>query len=114
MAAKFTLNPAGVGEFLKTDPALREKLAAHVRSGVEYAQSIAPVGDATEGGAYTRSGRKPGDYRAGLRGEVVEGRNRLTGRVVSTDFKSHWIEYGSARMPKRRVLGRTMDHLKGH
>lgn len=113
MAVKFTLNPAGVGEFLKTDLALREKLAAHVRSGVEYAQSIAPVGDPGDA-VYAKGGRKPGAYRDGIEAEVVVGRTRLTGRIVAKDQKSWWIEYGAAHMPKRRVLGRTMDHLKGH
>lgn len=108
----FELNTRGIGYYLKNDPELRAALAATVAQGVAYARSIAPVGHAGEGGAYRKSGRAPGEYREGIVGQVVVGKSRMVGRILATDFKSWWIEYGSAHMPKYRVLGRTMDHMQ--
>jgi hypothetical protein len=110
----FTLDTQGIGEYLRTSGQLRAALAAVVAQGVAYARSIAPVGrGAGEGGAYLpRTGRRPGDYRNGIVGEVAVTRTRMVGRVLATDFKAGWIEYGSEHMPKYRVLGRTTDHTK--
>lgn len=110
----FELNTTDIGVFLRTNPELRAALADVVAKGVAYARSIAPVGHAGEGGAYqATTGRHPGDYRDGIVGEVRVSKSRMVGHVLATDFKSWWIEYGSAHMPKYRVLGRTMDHLSG-
>jgi hypothetical protein len=107
---EFTLDPNIVGEILKNNSQVRDELGSIIKKGLQAAQEMAPVGDISES-AYDDGSRHPGDYRDGLQGRVVVQRSRMIGQVVSTDFKSWWIEFGTVNMSKQRVLGRTMDSL---
>lgn len=112
MAVRFELNPDGVREYARTDPDLRAVLERAVTDAARYAQSIAPVGEPGEGGAYTTEHREPGDYQRSIKGTVHVGPSRMVGRIESDDFKAGWIEYGAAHMPQYRVLGRALDQVR--
>lgn len=99
------LNFAEIGEFLRTDPGLREYLADLGERGVTYARSIAPIG------TRTTKNTKPGQYRDSLGYEVVEGRTRMSLRIYAADFTAWWVEYGSKHNTRRAVLRRTLDYL---
>lgn len=93
-----------------TNAELRAALLIEAERGVKYAQSIAPVGEKEhrlKGGHIDR----PGDYRDSIKGHVVIDRHRQKGRIEVTDYKARWIEYGTAKMPKKSVLRRTADYL---
>jgi hypothetical protein len=111
MAIRFELDAAGLRDYLRTDPDLRATLERAVQDGAQYAQSIAPVGQPGEGGAYSSEHREPGAYQKSLRGVVHVGPSRMSGRIESDDFKAHWIEYGAAHTPKSRVLGRALEQI---
>lgn len=109
MAARVQLDQAAIRRALGT-PEMRRLLDHVVDEGVRYAKSIAP--DAPPIGR---------GYVEGLVGDVGidEARGQLVGRVAATDFKSNWIEKGTApapghgATPARHVLSRTLDHLRG-
>lgn len=61
---------------------------------VQYAKSLAPVDE--------------GDYRDGIR----IGRRGNRGVVVEfSDYKSHWVEYGTEDMPASAVRAKTEDRF---
>jgi hypothetical protein len=112
MAAEFELNPIAIEVYLMTNPELEAELLRLAKEGEAYGRSIAPVGDKEH---KLKSGYidKPGDYRDSIEGMVVQGHRRMKGRVRATDYKAHWIEYGTQKMTKRAVLRQVADHLGG-
>jgi hypothetical protein len=104
MAVEFIPDKSGLGAFLRTSSDLRAELNRIGRIGLDYARSIAPVGDpATDPDS--------GAYRDSLWAEVQVGPSRMVLRVGSTDYKRYWIEHGAKHMPKHRVLGRTLERM---
>lgn len=93
---------------------LRRELKAIAERGVEYAKSIAPDAPPLREG-----------YVEGLKA-VVRTEHAVRGYVVSTDWKTWWIEKGTAphatgkggqggaviSSPAHHVLSRTLDHLR--
>lgn len=98
--------------FLATSPVLKARMLELAKEGEEYAKSIAPVGDRKH---TTKSGYvdHPGDYKDSIEGMVVMKNGRWIGRVIARDWKAHWIEYGTAKMPKLAVMRRTQSWLEG-
>lgn len=103
---KIELDYAAIGEFLRTDPAIRAYLTELGEKGTAYAKSIAPVGTRTT--KYSQ----PGQYRDSIGYEVVEGRTRMSLRIYATDFTAFWVEYGSKHNTRHAVLRRTLDFLR--
>jgi hypothetical protein len=69
---------------------------AVARQGVQYAQSIAPVDD--------------GEYRDGIR----VGRRGNRGVVIEfSDWKSHFVEFGTEDQEPNPVRAKTENHLEG-
>ena len=97
--------------FVATSPVLKARMLAMAKRGEEYAKSIAPVGEKEH---TLKSGYvdHPGDYRDSIEGEVVLKNGRWIGRVIARDFKAHWIEYGTKKMPKQAVMRRTQAYLE--
>lgn len=112
MPARFELNPIGVEVYLQTDPELEAHLLELAKRGADYGKSIAPVGpkEHTLKSGYVD---KPGDYRDSIEGMVVQGHRRMKGRVRATDYKAHWIEYGTKKWAKHGVLRKVADFLGG-
>jgi hypothetical protein len=94
-----------MGLFLRTSPELRSFLEDLGKKGVSYARGIAPVG--------SKNDKHPGAYRDSINAEIHQSPTRQSLRIGARDFKAHWIEYGSKRMPKFSVLRNTMDYLTG-
>lgn len=110
MSAQFVPNPEGIREFLRTDPILAAALLEKGQEAVEYAKSIAPVGDQN----LNRNKKEhPGTYRDSIQGEFHVGPTRMSYRIVSRDPKAYWIEYGSKNNPKLAILRRALDHVMG-
>lgn len=110
MGARFELNPEGIREYLRSDPVLAAALYEKGQNVVEYAKSIAPVGDPKR----NRNRKEhPGTYRDSIQGEFHMSPTRMTYRILSRDPKAYWIEYGSKNNPKMAVLRRALDHAFG-
>lgn len=58
---RFDYDYAGVGEFMRTDPALAAAVRARAELALEFARSIAPVGTPAENDEH------PGHYRESLK-----------------------------------------------
>jgi len=79
---------------LEGDDAVVSYKIAVAKQGVEYARSIAPVDD--------------GDYRDGIR----IGRLGNSGVAVEfSDYKSHWVEFGTEDQEPNPVRAKTENHL---
>ena len=65
------------------------------REGVRYAKSIAPVDE--------------GDYRDGIR---VGRRGNRGVEIEFSDYKSHWVEFGTEDQEPNPVRAKTENHLQ--
>jgi hypothetical protein len=93
---------------------VREALLAEAKRGEAYAKTIAPVN--VTGKPHTLKGGyvdRPGDYRDSIEGTTLFVRGAWRGRVTARDYKSPWIEYGTAKMPKFAIMRRTAGYLRG-
>ena len=96
---------------LATSAESKERVEAAAKQGAEYARSIAPVGDREHRVGNTVD--EPGDYQRSIEGTAVFEDGAWKGRVIARDYKAHWIEYGTEKMPKQAVLRRTRSHVEG-
>ena len=79
-----------------------EQVDRAASAGVEVAKGIAPAAT--------------GAYRDGIELDSAAARGELPARIVATDHKSNWVEFGTGApgpTPKFRVLGRTADSIPG-
>lgn len=105
MAVRVVMNQDGINALL-SDPGVIAKLGEVTEEGAQIARDIAPV----------RSSAYRDDIEPWV--GVVDG--KAMGRILAKDFKSWWIEMGTAPSrtrpvgtPAYRVLGRTVDRLRG-
>jgi hypothetical protein len=57
---------------------------------------------------------RPGDYSASIKikySKTADGQPKA--RITAHDYKAHWIEYGSSRMPEFAPMAATRDHFGG-
>lgn len=55
---------------------------------------------------------EPGDYERSIRPTIVRRKDgSIKGRVVATDYKAFWIEYGSSKMPTYAFAEKTRNHF---
>lgn len=54
-----------------------------------------------------------GDYADSIHVEVDSSGRRPRARVVASDYKALWIEFGTVDTPKVRTLGRAVEQSKG-
>lgn len=106
MAKPMNVDYHAMGIWLRTSPGLRATLEGLGKKGVGFAQGIAPVGHAPKD-------KHPGAYRDSLNYQIHQGKSRMSLRIGARDAKSHWVEFGSKKMPKYAVLRRTLDYLRG-
>lgn len=85
---------ADIDDALENDDEVIAYKIAVARQGVQYAKSIAPVED--------------GEYRNGIRVGRV-GNNGVA--IEFSDYKSHWVEYGTEDQEPNPVRARTQNHL---
>lgn len=72
-----------------------EAMEAKAKTAVGPAQDIAPV--------------KSGKYRDSIKTGRGVYRGRAVGRLIASDFKSGWIEFGTSKWPAHAVLRRACD-----
>ena len=90
------IEQADIDDALENDDEVIAYKVAVARQGVEYAKSIAPVGDT-------------GDYRNGIR----VGREGNSGVMIEfSDYKSHWVEFGTEDQEPNPVRAKTENHLE--
>lgn len=95
--AKLTdfIEQADIDGHLQDDDEIVSYKLAVAKQGVAYAKSIAPVDD--------------GDYRDGIRiGRL--GNNGVA--VEFSDYKSHWVEFGTEDQEPNPVRAKTENHLE--
>lgn len=94
-----TFDVAATNRVLENSAELKALLRRLGERGVQHGASIAPV--------------QSGDYRDGFVytiGHDQHGRPALC--VANTDFKTWWIEKGTAGAPARHVLDQVLDDLR--
>lgn len=85
---------ADINDALENDDEVIAYKVAVARQGVQYARSIAPVDD--------------GDYRDGIR----VGRVGNSGVAIEfSDYKSHWVEFGTEDQEPNPMRAKTENHL---
>jgi hypothetical protein len=88
-------------EELAAEPDYKDGLEGQAEAAADAAKAFAPVGEVEH---VLKSGyvSRPGDYKRGIKTRVVG--NKVY--VIGTDFKSHWIEFGSVNNPISAPLRR--------
>lgn len=82
------------------DEGVKEEIHSKAKEAQEYWKSIAPVGSERD--------KHSGAYRDSIEVRPLsEGRYR----IQSKDFKAHWIEYGSVKMPKYACMEKTRMYM---
>lgn len=111
MAVRIEYNSAELRNFLHNTE-LDAELFRRASAALDYAKSIAPVGEVGHNPESSDEPYEPGAYRDSLHVERHSNPSRVSYRLATDDYKRAWIEYGSTHMPKFRVLGRTMNHVE--
>lgn len=101
--SRFVINPTFVKRLVR-DPSLIPPLKEAAAAAADKAGDLAPVDD--------------GDYRDGIKVAVGADERGVLARVNATDFKSHWIEFGTIDTPafaplRRAVLGGFSTNISG-
>jgi len=62
-----------------------------------------------------RSGyiERPGDYAKSIRIKYMEHGKFMKARITAHDYKAHWIEYGSSRMPEFAPRAAMLSYFGG-
>lgn len=94
--ARFVAAP-GIARAVARSPATRAMLTRKGRKVLDAAKS--------SGSRIRRSG----DYASAFELRVDLGPKGWRARVVNTDFKAGFIEFGTTTIAKHRVLGRALD-----
>lgn len=103
-----TMSEKELIKLVNEQPEVLEAKKALASEGAEYARSIAPVADADhtlKSGYVDKAGAYRDSIYVSVKGTWVA--------IVATDYKAHWIEYGTETMPERAVFKRTEKYLNG-
>ena len=97
--ARFRADHAGIERFLRSEE-LQRALEKFAERGKDYAEQIAPV----------RTGR----YRDSFRVRTGVGQRGLAyARLENTAPYAIYLEYGTRYMARQRILGRSIDAMRG-
>jgi len=80
-----------MGSF-KKNPRVEEELQGELSMGLMLKERL----EVAENIAQSTAPVDSGAYRDGISGVVLEVGSRWVGRLNAFDFKSHWIEFGTA------------------
>jgi hypothetical protein len=79
-----------------------------IRRSVEMERALRAQAEAAAAAAREMAPVDSGDYRDGIKAD--SDRDPIArAAVVATDFKSHWIEFGTIRQPARAILRRACE-----
>ncbi|MBF6060511.1 HK97 gp10 family phage protein [Nocardia terpenica] len=100
-------------DFLKNSSIIHARLEEAGKEAVEYWKSIAPVNTDPGEPHILKSGwvDNPGDYRDSIRYEIVRNPTRMKVRVMATDYKAHWLEFGTVKMEARHPMADTREEM---
>jgi len=93
MPTGFKMNPGFVAR-MSRDLSLIPPLKDAADAAAERARELAPT--------------LSGDYRAGIKTAVGADAKSVFARLNATDFKSHWIEFGTSDTPAFAPLRRSV------
>lgn len=83
---------------LSTWPGLIPELEDRVKAAEVIAIATAPV--------------ESGDYKEGISSDVgYDERGKVIGRLLATDWKSVWVEFGTIKTPAHATLRKAMDAI---
>jgi hypothetical protein len=99
MGSKFTLDPAGVGEMLKS-AAMQAEMHRRAERGKDFAEGVAPYDPANAT-----------HYRDAFKVEDRPRDDRACAALVNDDGAAFYIEYGTSKTPAHHVLHRAMDMM---
>lgn len=98
MAATFRANQAGIAALART-PAMRDAMQTLADRVANQARAIAPV--------------VTGEYKASIEASTVQRDGKICGRVTAGAPHSQFLEFGTEHMDAQRILGRSLDVLRG-
>lgn len=111
----YDMNRAGVRAYLLS-PTVSRVAQDVAKDAKTYAESIAPVGTPPDD-------KHPGEYASRFRvfpsSVVVDGEPRVSAKLANTSGHAAAVEWGysgsssSPTSSAHRVLGRTLEHMKG-
>ncbi|AGM12757.1 minor tail protein [Mycobacterium phage Dumbo] len=111
------ISKAEINAAIASSPAVHAGLIAKAKEvqeyWVEYWNSIPHPHSRTH---TLKSGyvENPGDYAKSIRVSFVKSKSGLPkARVMATDYKSWWIEYGAKHMPEFAPRAHTLAHFEG-
>lgn len=84
-----------IGNLLQKDEKILAPIQEKVEDAAEIARGLAPV--------------VTGAYRDSIAADQVLDGDKLISRLFATDFKAHWIEFGTSRMPAMAILRQAME-----
>lgn len=97
--ARFRADRAGLERFYRSEE-LQRALAQFAERGKAYAEQIAPV--------------RTGHYRDSFRVRTGVNRRGLAyARLENTAHYAIYLEYGTRYMARQRILGRSVDAMRG-
>lgn len=92
----FIPNPAMQAE-LEGNPLMVEAMKSRAEQGAEAAKNLAPV--------------ETGDYRDSIQADAGIEDGAAKGRVVATDFKAGWIEFGTVQHDAHAPIRRGVESI---
>ena len=104
MANRFKLDPKGLAEFSRSVQFQRwlEDIAREVEAA---AKALAPVGEAPP------DAENYEHYHDMIHATVAYRDGKFFVRLSAHKYTSHWIEFGTSKMPARAVLRRAVEQL---
>jgi hypothetical protein len=110
--ASYKIDANVFADYLKNSSEMHAKLAEIGAEAVEIWQDKAPVNKTgkphTLPSGYVDN---PGDYRDSIRYKIMRNPTRMKVRIMATDYKAHWIEYGTKKMEAMHPMADTREEM---
>lgn len=97
MPANYKVDANIFADYLKNSSQIHARLTHAGKEAVEIWQGEAPVNS--------------GAYRDSIRYKIVRNPTRMKVRVMATDFKAFWLEFGTAKMAGRHPMANTIEEM---
>lgn len=110
MSGLWDISEADVARAMVESPTVRAGVKSKAADMQEFWQSIAPVFDPVRGRRKAPPHGQPGEYRDSIHVEMLKSG---AARVITTDYRAEWIEFGSAHMPEYAPATKTAEHFGG-
>ncbi|QIS06759.1 hypothetical protein F5X71_34610 [Nocardia brasiliensis] len=110
MPSRYRVDANAFADFLKNSSYIHAELTRAGQEAVAIWKALAPVGNRTH---ITRGGYvdRPGSYRDSIRYKIMRNPTRMKVRVYTTDYKAHWLEFGTVKMAARHPMADAREEL---